>query len=171
MSSASELDLHYMALALEQAEQAGELGEVPIGAVLVQNETVIASAGNRSILWNDPSAHAEMNVLRKAGRILKNYRLPQTTLYVSLEPCPMCLSAMIHARVERVVFGASDPKTGALGGVMDLSTLPHFLHKIEVKGGVLEKACTEILVQFFKARRRQKKSQKKILKIGDEGDA
>jgi len=147
-------DVRCMTLALEQAVLAEQAGEVPVGAVVVLDGEVIARAGNRSVSWHDPSAHAEIVALREAGQRLGNYRLPGATLYVTLEPCPMCLSAMVHARLERVVFGASDPKTGALGGVSDLSVLPQHLRRIVFVGGVLEEACADILIRFFKERRR-----------------
>lgn len=139
-----------MLLAIEQAKKAETMSEVPIGAVLVKNDKLIAQAYNQPILTNDPSAHAEIQLLRKAGEKLNNYRLPNTTLYVTLEPCTMCLGAMIHARVSRVVFGAYDEKTGVCGSCQDLSTSKCFNHAIEVEGGVLINECRELLQQFFK---------------------
>ena len=113
-NSLAEKDTYFMRLALEQARQAQKLGEVPVGAVMVaETGTILAVAGNRSIVDHDPSGHAEMLVLRTAGKILENYRLLNTTMYVTIEPCLMCIGAMIHARIKRLVFGASDPKTGA----------------------------------------------------------
>ena len=143
----------WMILALEQAKLAEKLGEVPVGAVLVQDEQLIAGAHNQPIINHDPTAHAEIQVLRAAGKKLGNYRLPNTTLYVTLEPCTMCLGAMIHARVSRVVFGAYDPKTGVCGSCQDLSTSACFNHNIEVKGGILASECKDLLQRFFKNRR------------------
>ena len=146
-------DAHWMALALEQAELAQEQGEVPVGAVLVRDNQLIASAHNQPILSNDPSAHAEIQVMRQAGTMLNNYRLPDTTLYVTLEPCTMCLGAMVHARIKRVVFGAYDVKTGVCGSCTDLSDSTCFNHSIEIQGGVLADECKNLLQQFFKNRR------------------
>ena len=146
-------DQHWMALALEQAELAQEQGEVPVGAVLVRDDQLIASAHNQPILSNDPSAHAEIQVMRQAGAMLNNYRLPNTTLYVTLEPCTMCLGAMVHARIKRVVFGAYDTKTGVCGSCTDLSDSTCFNHSIEIQGGLLADECKDLLQQFFKNRR------------------
>ena len=146
-------DAHWMALALEQAELAQEQGEVPVGAVLVRDGQLIASAHNQPILSNDPSAHAEIQVMRQAGTMLNNYRLPDTTLYATLEPCTMCLGAMVHARIKRVVFGAYDTKTGVCGSCADLSDSACFNHSIEIQGGVLADECKDLLQQFFKNRR------------------
>ena len=142
-----------MALALEQAELAQEQDEVPVGAVLVRDDQLIASAHNQPILSNDPSAHAEIQVMRQAGTMLNNYRLPDTTLYVTLEPCTMCLGAMVHARIRRVVFGAYDVKTGVCGSCADLSDSTCFNHSIEIQGGVLADECKDLLQHFFKNRR------------------
>ena len=142
-----------MALALAQAELAQEQDEVPVGAVLVQDGKLIASAHNQPISNNDPSAHAEIVVMRQAGKTLNNYRLPDTTLYVTLEPCTMCLGAMVHARIKRVVFGAYDTKTGVCGSCTDLSDSTCFNHSIEIQGGVLADECKDLLQQFFKNRR------------------
>lgn len=146
-------DNKWMELALEQARLAQEIDEVPVGAVLVQDDQLIASAHNQPISTNDPTAHAEIQVLRAAGTKLNNYRLPDTTLYVTLEPCTMCLGAMIHARVSNVVFGAYDQKTGACGSCQDLSTSVCFNHSINLKGGILADECKDLLQQFFKNRR------------------
>ena len=146
-------DSYWMALAIEQAKLAEKIEEVPVGAVLVQDDQLIASAHNQPISSNDPTAHAEIQLLRKAGKALSNYRLPNSTLYVTLEPCTMCLGAMIHARVSRVVFGAFDAKTGVCGSCQDLSTSECFNHSIETKGGVLIDECKQLLQQFFKKRR------------------
>jgi tRNA(adenine34) deaminase len=149
----SSVDEKWMALAIEQAKLAEQIEEVPVGAVLVQNDQLIASAHNQPISNNDPTAHAEIQLLRKAGKKLNNYRLPNTTLYVTLEPCTMCLGAMIHARVSHVVFGAYDQKTGVCGSCQDLSTSECFNHTIDIDGGVLANECKTLLQKFFKSRR------------------
>lgn len=144
-----------MRRALALAERAAEMGEVPVGAVLVRAGEVVGEGFNRPIADQDPSAHAEIQALRDAGRRLGNYRLPGTTLYVTLEPCVMCAGAIIHARVEWVVYGAPDPRAGACGSVFDL--LPsdaRFNHRTQCRGGVLEQTCGERLRDFFRARRR-----------------
>lgn len=144
-----------MRRALALAERAAEMGEVPVGALLVRAGEVVGEGFNRPIADQDPSAHAEIQALRDAGRRLGNYRLPGTTLYVTLEPCVMCAGAIIHARVEWVVYGAPDPRAGACGSVFDL--LPsdaRFNHRTQCRGGVLEQACGERLRDFFRARRR-----------------
>jgi tRNA(adenine34) deaminase len=149
---------YFMSLALQQAKCAQEIGEVPVGCVLVQNDTgdIIASGHNRQIIDNNPTAHAEIITLQRAGKVLQNYRLIHTTLFVSLEPCAMCFGAMIHARISKVVFGAYDIKTGACGSCMDLTHQPCFNHNIEVVGGVLEAESKAMLQQFFKERRKKK---------------
>ncbi len=147
----------WMKLAIQQALLAEKIGEVPVGAVLVQDNKLIAQAHNQSISNNDPTAHAEIQVLRKAGETLENYRLPNTTLYVTLEPCTMCLGAMVHARVSKVVFGAYDKKTGTCGSCQDLSTSECFNHKINIQGGILENECSNMISQFFSNRRKPKK--------------
>jgi tRNA(adenine34) deaminase len=146
-------DENWMELALDQARLAQVMDEVPVGAVLVQDDQLIASAHNQPIANNDPTAHAEIQLLRAAGKQLNNYRLPNTTLYVTLEPCTMCLGAMVHARVSRVVFGAYDQKTGVCGSCQDLSTSECFNHSIETEGGVLADECRNLLQKFFKDRR------------------
>ena len=143
----------WMKLALEQARLAQAMSEVPVGAVLVQDDQLIASAHNQPIYSNDPTAHAEIQLLRAAGKQLNNYRFPDTTLYVTLEPCTMCLGAMIHARVSRIVFGAYDEKTGVCGSCQDLSTSKCFNHSIETEGGILADECKQLLQKFFKKRR------------------
>ena len=147
-------DEKWMQLAILEANIAKDKGEVPVGSILVQNNQIISKAHNCPISKNDPTAHAEIEVLRKAGKKLLNYRLPKTTLYVTLEPCAMCLGAMIHARIERVVFGASDPKSGVCGSTIDLSSESIFNHQISVSGRVLEHECKNILQSFFKLRRK-----------------
>ena len=147
-------DEKWMKIAIDEAHLAMDENEIPVGAVLVKENKLIAKAHNRPIVNSDPTAHAEIEVLRKAGKKLMNYRLPKTTLFVTLEPCTMCLGAMIHARIERVVFGASDPKSGVCGSSIDLSSESIFNHQISVSGGVLEKDCKRILQSFFKLRRK-----------------
>jgi haloalkane dehalogenase/tRNA(adenine34) deaminase len=142
-----------MALALQQAATAAEAGEVPVGAVLVSGGRVIAAGSNRPIATHDPTAHAEIVALRAGGVAQNSYRLGGTTLYVTLEPCVMCASAIVHARVERVVFGAFDPKAGAAGSITNVFALPQLNHRVDVFPGVLEQECAALLSQFFKARR------------------
>ena len=147
------LDEKWMALAIEQANLAEKIGEVPVGAVLIQDDKLIAAAHNQPIINNDPTAHAEIQLLRVAGKNLGNYRLPNTTLYVTLEPCTMCLGAMMHARISRVVFGAYDQKTGVCGSCQDLTTSDCFNHSIATQGGILATECRSLLQLFFKNRR------------------
>lgn len=149
----SESDEFWMRRALQLADRAMSLDEVPVGAVLVLAETEVGTGFNRSISSCDPSAHAEMVALRAAGLRLNNYRLPQTTLYVTMEPCPMCLGAALHARVGRVVFGASDTRWGAAGSVLNLACGGDFNHSLRVTGGVLAMEAAGRLQQFFRARR------------------
>jgi len=146
-------DEKWMSLALEQARKAEEEGEVPVGAVLVKDGLLVASAHNQPISTNDPTAHAEIQLIRAAGKKLKNYRLTGTSLYVTLEPCAMCLGAIMHARIERVVFAAHDSKTGACGSSENLIELSCFNHKIELGSGVLANESRQILKKFFILRR------------------
>ena len=147
-------DEKWMRFAIKEANTAKDKGEVPVGAVLVKEGLLVAKAHNQPISSNDPTAHAEIQLLRIAGKKLSNYRLTSTTLYVTLEPCTMCLGAMIHARIERLVFGTSDPKSGVCGSTIDLSSESIFNHQILVNGGVLEIECKDILQSFFKLRRK-----------------
>ena len=142
-----------MRRALALAQRAADAGEVPVGAVVLHDGEVLGEGWNHPIAACDPTAHAEIQALRQAGQRLGAYRLPGTTLYVTLEPCPMCVGAMIHARVARLVFGAHDPKTGACGGALDLAGHPSHNHRMEVAGGVLADSCAELLRRFFQARR------------------
>ena len=146
-------DEKWMSLALEQARKAEEEGEVPVGAILVKDGLLIAKAHNQPISTNDPTAHAEIQLLRAAGKKLKNYRLTGTSLYVTLEPCAMCLGAIMHARVEHVVFGAYDPKTGVCGSSENLMDAKCFNHKINLVSGVLENESKQLLKNFFNSRR------------------
>jgi len=148
-------DEQWMALAIKQAEKAEALGEVPVGAVLVQDDIMVAKAHNQPISLHDASAHAEIQLLRLAGRVMQNYRLTGTTLYVTLEPCAMCLGAMMHARVSRLVFAAFDPKTGVCGSRVNLSKEDCFNHEIEINGGILEVESKKLLQDFFKSRRQK----------------
>ena len=148
-----ELDRQFMQQALEQAELAALAGEVPVGAVIVRDGEVIARAFNQPITHHDPSAHAEMLALRKAALSEENYRLPGTTLYVTLEPCTMCAGAILHARVDRIVYGAIDPKTGAAGSVLDVFSSKQLNHQTVIEGGVMDQECGQLLRDFFKERR------------------
>src|SRR5687767_10531664 len=142
-----------MLRALELAAQAETRGEVPVGAVIVRDDVIVAEGFNRPIETHDPTAHAEIEALRTAGRALGSYRLTNTTLYVTLEPCVMCASAIVHARVRRVVFGAWDPKAGAAGSTVNVFTMAHMNHHVDVFGGVLMEECGRMLNDFFAARR------------------
>ena len=146
-------DIDFMRLALQRAVAARSSGEVPVGAVLVSGERVIASGANQPIASHDPTAHAEIEALRSGGRALGSYRLTDTTLYVTLEPCPMCAMAIVHARVRRLVFGAWDPRAGAAGSVTDIFALPGLNHRVDVFGGVLIEECSSLLRDFFAERR------------------
>jgi tRNA(adenine34) deaminase len=147
-------DEFFMRQAIDQAHNAAILGEVPVGAVLVRDGQVIATGFNQPIGSHDPSAHAEIQVMRAAGHILSNYRLSGCDLYVTLEPCAMCAGAIQHARIRRLVFGASDPKTGACGSVVDLMSNTSLNHHCEVQAGVLAQETGAMLSEFFAQRRR-----------------
>ena len=146
-------DEAWMRYAFRLAQRAEQLGEVPVGAIVVKDNRCIAEGWNNSIASHDPTAHAEVVALRAAGFALENYRLSNTTLYVTLEPCVMCMGALSHARVNRLVFGAYDPKRGAVCNALSLSDASFLNHHIEWAGGVLETACSELLKDFFRARR------------------
>ena len=146
-------DEQWMSLAIKQAVKAEEEGEVPVGAILVKDGLLIAKAHNQPISTNDATAHAEIQLIRSAGKKQENYRLTGTSLYVTLEPCAMCLGAMMHARIERVVYGAHDPKTGVCGSSENLIDAKFFNHKITLTSGVLEKECKQLLKKFFISRR------------------
>lgn len=148
-------DSIWMRQALDQARNAWALGEVPVGAVIVRDGQVIATGFNQPIGTHDPTAHAEIMALRAAATILGNYRLPGCELFVTLEPCAMCAGAMMHARLARVVFGASDPKTGACGSIVNLFEQERLNHHTELNGGVLAQECGTLLKEFFAERRRQ----------------
>jgi tRNA(adenine34) deaminase len=153
MAGWSEMDLDHMRAALAEARLAAAAGEVPVGAVVVAAGAVIAKGHNRSETDNDPSAHAEIVALREAARQRGNYRLTNATLYVTLEPCAMCMGALVQARIERLVFGAYDPKAGAAGSAIDLSDSPSFNHRFEINGGVLADECGAVLKAFFESKR------------------
>ena len=146
-------DKKWMIIALNQAIEAEKVGEVPVGAVLVKDGLLVAKAHNQPISTNDATAHAEIQLIRNAGVKLKNYRLTGTSLYVTLEPCAMCLGAMMHARIERVIYGAHDPKTGVCGSSENLLNAICFNHKIDLIGGILENECKLLLKKFFISRR------------------
>ncbi len=150
------LDEQCMRMALQQAQSAAEQGEVPVGAVVVLDGQVIGYGANAPIARHDPSAHAEVLALRDAAQRVGNYRLPRATLYVTLEPCMMCVGAMVHARIGRVVFGASDPKTGAAGSVLNLFAEQRLNHHASVEGGLLGNECGALLTDFFAQRRARK---------------
>lgn len=142
-----------MQAALDLARQAAAVDEVPVGAVVVIGGEIVGQGFNQPIIRHDPTAHAEVMALRDAAQRLGNYRLPDSTLYVTLEPCVMCSGAIMHARVGRVVFGARDPKTGAAGSVIDLYSEPRLNHHADIEGGVLAEECAALLSSFFAARR------------------
>jgi len=148
-----ETDIQFMQEALAEARAAEAAGEVPIGAVLVHDGQILARSGNHTIRDNDPTAHAEIVVLRRAARLLANYRLADTALYVTIEPCSMCTGAIIQARVPRLVYGADDPKGGAVRSCFEMLTHPRLNHQVEVTGGVLAADCAAVIQFFFSQRR------------------
>lgn len=156
----NDTDYYFMQQALELTHQAEALGEVPVGAVVVYNGTIIGRGYNRVITDMDPSAHAEMLAMREAASFLQNYRTVDTTLYVTLEPCPMCAGMLVHSRVQRIVFGAYDTKSGAAGSVYNLVQDARLNHQVELTGGVLSEQCAARLSDFFKLRRAAKKALK-----------
>ena len=148
-------DAAWMELALEQARQAAALEEVPVGALVIKDGEIVGQGHNRNLLDNDPTAHAEVVALRQAAARLGNHRLSGCTVYATIEPCPMCAGALIHARVSRLVYGASDPKAGAAGSVLQVLNHPSLNHKMEVASGVLASKCSELLQEFFRRKRQQ----------------
>ncbi len=150
---AVQSDEDWMREAIRLAQSAAEQGEVPVGALVVLNGQIIGSGANAPIRLSDPSAHAEILALRDAAQQLGNYRLPGASLYVTLEPCAMCVGAILHARIARVVFGAADPKTGAAGSILNLFNEPRLNHHAEIEGGVLAAECAALLSGFFAVRR------------------
>ena len=162
--SQAEIDLQFMSKAYQLAQQAEALDEIPVGAVVVSNGKIIGQGFNQSILLNDPSAHAEMLAIRDAGQNLANYRLLDCTLYVTLEPCSMCAGLLIHSRIKRLVFAATDLKTGAAGSAFDLVTHEKHNHRIEVCSGIMKDQCSSLRSAFFKRRRAEKKALKQQAK-------
>jgi len=158
MENQSELGEHYMRRALELAKQGEALGEVPVGAVIVKDDQIIGEGFNQPISSCDPTAHAEVVALRDAASRIENYRLSGCTLYVTIEPCTMCAGSLIHARIKRLVFGATEPKSGVVGSNDNTLLLPHFNHSIETVSGVLAEECSAIMSNFFAARRAARKS-------------
>jgi len=148
-----------MGRALELAREAADNGEVPVGAVLVKDGEIIAEGFNHPIGLNDPTAHAEIMTLRRAGLALENYRLPDTTLYVTLEPCAMCAGAMVHARVKRLVYGATEPRTGAAGSIVNIVEHDALNHRMAVTGGVCAEEAGALLRAFFEVRRRSSRAE------------
>jgi tRNA(adenine34) deaminase len=153
-------DYDFMQIALELAVQAGEAGEVPVGAIVVKDGEIIGRGSNAPITTHDPTAHAEIRAMRDAAQHLGNYRLVGCTLYVTLEPCAMCTGAVQHARIAKLIYGASDPKTGACGSVVNLMAEPKLNHHTEISGGVLAIECGALLSNFFSARRKKLNQQK-----------
>ncbi|AUX94433.1 tRNA adenosine(34) deaminase TadA [Mixta gaviniae] len=162
-------DEYWMRHALQLARRAREQGEVPVGAVLVQGDKVIGEGWNRPIGQHDPTAHAEMMALREGGKALENYRLLDTTLYVTLEPCIMCAGAIVHSRIGRLVFGARDEKTGAAGSLVDILGHPGMNHQVKVEQGVLAEECAAMLSDFFRMRREQKRAQRQAQRAAEQG--
>ena len=160
MSRHSPADENAMRIALDQALNAQLAGEVPVGAVIMRGGQVIATGYNRPITTHDPTAHAEIVALRHAAELLENYRLPECELFVTLEPCAMCAMALMHARFKRVVFAATDPKTGAAGSVVDLFAQPLLNHHTDVLGGVLAEPASQLLRAFFAGRRAQQRAER-----------
>lgn len=154
MTLKTDTDSQFMLVALELAQQAQAIGEVPVGAVVVQNRIIVGRGHNRPITSDDPSAHAEIMAMRDAGSNLVNYRLQDCTLYVTLEPCVMCIGAIFHARIHRLVYAAADPKTGACGSVIDLPAETRLNHHLQVAAGILAPEASALLKQFFAQRRK-----------------
>lgn len=153
MISQEQIDQHYMGRALEMAYQAVEADEVPVGAIIVRDSQVIAAASNQREMLKDPTAHAEMIAITQAASAMEDWRLEKTTLYVTLEPCPMCAGAILQARVPRVVFGASDRKAGAVASLYELLSDARLNHRSEVVGGVMAERCGQVLTEFFASKR------------------
>ncbi len=159
-SEQESLDIFWMQYALELANRAESEGEVPVGAIVVYDEQVIGEGWNSPISDNDPTAHAEIMALRSAAKKINNYRLLDTTLYVTLEPCIMCAGAIIHSRVKRVVYGAKDPKAGAAESAFEILGTDCLNHQVEVTRGVLASECGQVLTDFFRRKRKEKKRDK-----------
>jgi len=148
-------DLKFMKLALGLAKKAELKNEVPVGALIVQNGEIIGQGMNTSISDHDPTSHAEINAIREAAKAIKNYRLKDCAIYVTLEPCAMCVGAIQHARIDKIIYGAPDPKTGACGSMIDLISVKEINHHAEAIGGILEKECGQILKDFFLSKRKK----------------
>ncbi|WP_256370044.1 tRNA adenosine(34) deaminase TadA [Hydrogenovibrio sp. JE_KL2] len=164
MSDSLEQDIFWMHRALELAKIAESQGEVPVGAVLVDDNGLVAEGWNQTIQLHDPTAHAEVVALRNAGQKIENYRMPGLTLYVTLEPCPMCAGALVHGRISRLVIATEDPRTGAAGSLMNLVQHPELNHEVEVQFGVLKDEASQLIKHFFKQKRAAAKAEKQINK-------
>jgi tRNA(adenine34) deaminase len=160
----AQRDFVFMQRAYELAQQAEQHDEIPVGAVVVYQGKIIGEGFNQSIMLNDPSSHAEMSAIRQAGAYLNNYRLLDCTLYVTLEPCPMCAGLLVHSRIQRLVFASADLKTGAAGSAFNLANNPQLNHQIAISSGVMQDDCSQLLSAFFKRRRKEKKQAKQIAK-------
>lgn len=158
------LDIKFMQRAFELAQIAEQHDEIPVGAVVVFQGKIIGEGFNQSIMLNDPSSHAEMNAIRAAGNFLNNYRLLDCTLYVTLEPCPMCAGLLVHSRIKRLVYACSDLKTGAAGSAFNLVNTPQLNHQLDVHSNILQAECSQLLSTFFKRRRKEKKQAKQAAK-------
>lgn len=168
--SFTDEDKRFMERAFELAEQAGSIDEIPVGAVVVANGEIIGEGYNQSITLNDPSAHAEMIAIRQAGQAINNYRMLDCTLYVTLEPCPMCAGLLVHSRIKKLIFASSDLKTGCAGSVFNLVANEQLNHQIEVQDGLMKEECSHLLSSFFQRRRAEKKAAKKA-KLVEDGKA
>jgi tRNA(adenine34) deaminase len=160
-----QVDIQFMQRAFELAQQAESFNEIPVGAVIVYQGKIVGEGFNQSIMLNDPSSHAEMNAVRQAGKKLNNYRLLDCTLYVTLEPCPMCAGLLVHSRIKRLVFASADFKTGAAGSAFNLIDDQQLNHQIEVSSGIMQQECSSLLSNFFIRRRAEKKAKKKADKL------
>lgn len=165
LTNQADIDAHWMRIAMQEAQKAEAIGEVPVGAIVVKDNQLLAAGYNQVITSHDPSAHAEVVAIRAAGKSVQNYRLIDCTLYVTLEPCPMCCGALVHARFKRVVFGAADYKTGAMGSVMELAKHESMNHQLEMQGGVLAEECAAMISAFFQKRREEKKKLKQAKRL------
>lgn len=159
------IDQLFMRHAMALAKKAEDINEIPVGAVVVADGEIIGEGYNQSIALNDPSAHAEMLAIREAGKVLANYRMLDCTLYVTLEPCPMCAGLLVHSRIKRIVYAAKDEKTGAAGSVFNLVNSDKLNHSIDITSGILAQECSTMLSAFFKRRRQEIKAQKQLQKV------
>ncbi len=156
--NAEEVDLFWMQHALMLAKKAEQEGEVPVGAVIIENNELIAEGWNKTIQLNDPTAHAEIIALRKAGQVKKNYRLVNLIMYVTLEPCPMCAGALVHARIKKIIIATNDPRTGCAGSLMNLIQNEKLNHQLDLEKGILQQESSELIRQFFRRKRAAKKT-------------